>query len=92
MRYINGERKTAVPLFNITNKFLKEIMHAPQSDKNQLTLLWNLETSTFSTKNFHPKKVQHRITIQEIQQVSFHLCLFGSDSIGDKIFKADSEL
>lgn len=58
-----------------TNKFLKEIWYAPRSNKHNLTLLWDLETNTFSTRSFHPTKVQHRITIHELDRVIKYLSL-----------------
>lgn len=52
------------------NKFLRQIMDAPASDKTKLILHWNVEEKNFSTAEFHPKKVHYRINVEEVQKVA----------------------
>lgn len=51
------------------NRFLREIEAAPKSDKASLILLWSIEDKTFCTRQFHPKKVHHRIAIEDVLKV-----------------------
>ena len=54
---------------NNKNKFLKEIDHAPPSSRTRLVLKWDIDHESFSTADFHPRRVRYRISINDITRV-----------------------
>jgi hypothetical protein len=51
------------------NKFLREVEAAPKAQSHEVILPWSMSQSNFSTVHFHPRKLQHRLSVEDVKKV-----------------------
>jgi hypothetical protein len=52
------------------NKFLREVEAAPKARSNEVILPWSVSQANFSTVHFHPRKLQHRLSVEDVKKVA----------------------
>ncbi len=57
-------------LLTSKNKFIREVESAPKASRNEIILPWSISQSNFSTTNFHPRKLHHRLSVEDVKKVA----------------------
>lgn len=60
---------TAPPL-HMRNKFIKELENVPKTTSSEVVIKWNLEDEQFDISSFHPKLVQYKISVEDLEKVA----------------------
>lgn len=56
--------------FRVRNKFLKQIERRPVSSKYCFVVPWSMKDDEFDTSKFHPRKVDYRLSFDELNRVN----------------------
>lgn len=51
------------------NKFVRQIENCPKQKSGCVVLPWSLEDKQFDTSGFHPRKVDYRLNLDELNRV-----------------------